>query len=67
MKELNLNVKGMHCEGCENRIKRGLSSLENILEVEANHEEGLVKIKYENNLNIDLIKNKLVDLGFEVN
>ena len=67
MKELNLKVKGMHCLGCENRIKKVLSLIENVLEVEANHENGLVKIKYEDGLNVDLVKDELVNLGFEVN
>ena len=44
MKETTIKVKGMMCEGCENRIKNALGEVEGIKEVEANHNTGLVKI-----------------------
>ena len=44
MKETTIKVKGMMCEGCENRIKNALGEIEGIKEVEANHNTGLVKI-----------------------
>ena len=44
MKETTIKVKGMMCEGCENRIKNALGEVERIKEVEANHNTGLVKI-----------------------
>ncbi len=67
MAEITLNVEGMHCEGCEKRIINGLSLIENVKEVKANHEEKIVNVKYQEPLNLELVKEKLVDLGFEVN
>lgn len=66
MKELVLKVKGMHCEGCENRIKNSIGTVEGVEEVVANHVSGLVTIKYAKEVNEAEIKEKLDDLGFEV-
>ena len=65
MKEINLKVKGMHCEGCENRIKNSLSTIEGIEEVIANHIDDTVLIKTNKELDIEDIKEKIEDLGFE--
>ena len=45
MKEIKLNVEGMVCTGCENRVKNVLSDIEGIEKVEANHENGTVYIE----------------------
>ena len=45
MKEINLKVNGMHCKGCENRIKNLLSTIDGVDEVIANHINGTVVIK----------------------
>ena len=37
MKETELNVKGMACEGCENRIKNALKNVEGVESVTADH------------------------------
>lgn len=66
MKELILKVEGMHCEGCENRIKNALSIIDNIDEVTANHNDKTVIIKSNDEVNEEEIKEILNDLGFEV-
>lgn len=66
MKEINLKVIGMHCEGCENRIKNALNSMEEIIEVKANHIDGMVYIKANKDINMEKIKEILDDLGFEI-
>lgn len=65
MKEINLKVIGMHCEGCENRIKNLLSTIDGIEEVIANHIDGSVLIKTNKEVDIEDIKEKIEDLGFE--
>ena len=42
MKEIELNVKGMVCGGCENRVKNSISEMKEVKEVSANHETGKV-------------------------
>lgn len=64
--ETILKVNGMHCEGCENRIKNVLSTFEDIKEVDANHSTKEVKIKSDKELDLNSIKEAIEDLGFEV-
>lgn len=69
MKKLELNVKGIECMGCENRIKNSISELENIKEVNVNHENGKVNIIFKKEVNEDIketIINKIERLDFEV-
>ena len=66
MNNLKLRVQGMHCEGCENRIKKSLSEISNIKEVIANHENGEVIINYDGEIILNEIKEIIDDLGFEV-
>ena len=64
MKELNLKINGMVCEGCENRVKSALLLLNDVESVDANHNTGIVKS--EKNLNVSEIKEKIIDLGYEI-
>ena len=66
MKEIIIKVKGMMCGGCENRVKNALSELDGVGSVEASYIEGIVKIISNEEINIDIIKEKIEDLGFEV-
>ena len=66
LKEINLKVKGMHCEGCENRIKNSLSTIEGVEEVIANHNDGTVLIKINKEVELEYIKEIIEDLGFEI-
>ena len=65
MKEINFKIKGMHCEGCENRIKNSLITIDGRDEVVANHIDGTVLIKTTKEVNLENIKEKIEDLGFE--
>ncbi len=66
MKEINLKVEGMACSGCENRIKNAVKTISGVDEVEANHETGVVKVKAEDSVNIENIKEKIDSIGFDV-
>ena len=69
MKELELNVEGMHCAGCENRIKNVVSEIKGVKEVKANHETGKVNIvlkeEPDENMKED-IKNRIERMDFKV-
>jgi len=65
MKETIINVEGMMCQGCENRIKNSLKSIEGIKEVIANHKEKTVTIVGES-VDIDKVKERIEDIGFVV-
>ncbi len=66
MKEITINVKGMVCGGCEKRVVNALSEIEGIEEVVANHTNGTVIIKTEKEIEKNIIKEKIEDIGFEV-
>ena len=66
MKEIILNVEGMHCIGCENRIKNVLKTIPEVSEVEANHETGRVKILFKKEINMEEIRRKIENLDFKV-
>jgi len=66
MKETIINVKGMMCGGCENRVKNALSNLDGIESIEVSHIDGTVKVISNGEINIDNIKQIIEDLGFEI-
>lgn len=66
MKEIKLNVEGMVCEGCEKRVENALKTINGVNEVIAKHESGIVTIKADNEIEKNVIEEKIEDLGFEV-
>ena len=66
MKEIILNIKGMVCNGCENRVQNVLKDIEGVEEVKANHENGTVIINCKEDISVDVLKEKIEDIGFEV-
>lgn len=66
MIETELKVKGMMCGGCENRVKNVLGSIDGVQSIEADHTTGLVKIISKEEIDMNMIIEKIDDLGFEV-
>ena len=66
MNEFKLNVKGMMCAGCENRVKNAILKIEGVQEVTADHQTGIVGIIAAENVSINLIKAKIQELDFEI-
>lgn len=66
MKEIEINVKGMVCGGCEKRVINAVSSIEGVENVIANHETGKVDVVYKESVDVQSIKDKIEDIGFEV-
>lgn len=66
MKETILKVKGMVCNGCENRIKNALENMEGIENVVADHTTGIVTVTSNNDVSEDKMKEKIEDIGFEI-
>ena len=67
MKETIINVKGMVCEGCENRVKNALGEIKGIEKVEANFKTGIVKILANEDIERKNMEEVIEDIGFEVN
>lgn len=66
MKNINLKVEGMMCEGCEKRIQNSLNKIDKIKQVNANHKEGNIVIIAEEGVDEKEIKEKIEDIGFKV-
>lgn len=67
MKNVKLNVEGMHCGGCSSRLERVLSSLEGVGSANVSLEEKIANVNYnEEKVSIEAIKEAIVDAGFEV-
>lgn len=66
MKETILNVKGMMCEGCENRVKNAIKNLEGVEDVTADFKTGKVIITAKENITQEEIRELIKDIGYEV-
>ena len=66
MKETKIKINGMMCEGCENRVKSAISLIEGVEKVDANHNTGIVTITSNEDLDISSIKEKIIDIGYEI-
>ncbi|MCM1220201.1 MAG: heavy-metal-associated domain-containing protein [Lachnospiraceae bacterium] len=66
MNTLIIKVKGMVCNGCENRIQNALKTIDGIIEVLADYKQELVTIKVDSEFDKNVIYEKIEDLGFEV-
>lgn len=66
MKETIIKVEGMVCGGCENRVQNALKTIEGVENVVANHTNGTVKITSKDEVEVETMKEKIEDIGFEV-
>lgn len=66
MEYLEIKVNGIVCSGCENRICNVIKDINGIISVTASHKTNLVQIKFNKDVNINEIYEKIENLGFEV-
>lgn len=66
MKEIVLEVTGMMCSGCENRVQNVIKQIDGIEEVKADFKLGKVIIKVNKEVDINFISQQIEDLGYEV-
>lgn len=66
MKKITLQVNGMMCTGCENRIKNVVGNIDGVKSVIADHTTGKVTVITDNDLSKEVIKEALEDIGYEV-
>lgn len=67
MENITLKVSGMHCSGCEKRVKNALESIKEIKKVNASYLNQNVEITFKKNtVSLDKIKEIIEDLGFKV-
>mgnify|MGYP004674133287 CR=1 FL=1 len=66
MKEIKLNIEGMHCTGCSLRLERVLNNLEGVKSATVNFEEKQATIIFDiNTINEKKIKKAIEDVGLQ--
>ncbi|HKJ47386.1 MAG TPA: heavy-metal-associated domain-containing protein [Balneolales bacterium] len=67
MADVKLKVTGMHCEGCENKIRKMLPRIDSVDNVKADRNAELVEFTFNGNEDtLIAVKDKIADLGYEV-
>ena len=66
MKEIKLNINGMHCEGCSSRLERILKNLEGVKDASVSLENKSAIITFDESvITENSIKEAILDGGFE--
>ena len=67
MNDLTLQVEGMTCTGCEQRLGVALRRLDGVREAQANHETGEVRVRFDGSSTDEAaVKERVVVAGYEV-
>lgn len=68
MKEVKLNIEGMHCTGCSTRLEKVLNNVDGVEDAKVSLEEKKADIKYDETQvsEKDLIE-AVEDAGFKAN
>lgn len=66
MKNIIIKVKGMECNGCENRVCNALKTLDSVKEVTASYKTGIVTIVANESIDTNTLIQKIEDIGFNV-
>ena len=66
MKELTIKVKGMMCSHCEAHVKEACMKVSGVEDAKASKDNKEVIIYYNEEVNIDLIKQNIKEAGYEV-
>lgn len=66
MEEKEFKVEGMTCMHCVNTVKRALSGVEGVSEVEVFLDTGKVKVKLEKEVPFENLRNAIEEWGYKV-
>ncbi|MCQ2466971.1 MAG: heavy metal translocating P-type ATPase [Clostridia bacterium] len=64
-KLMEIKVNGMMCGHCEAHVRKALEAIDGITAAIPNHETGIVSIKTDKDVDINVIKAAIVDAGYE--
>ena len=66
MKEIKLNIEGMHCTGCSSRLEKVLNNTDGVESATVSFEKKQAIITYnESQTDIEQIKQVIIDAGFK--
>lgn len=66
MKNIELNIEGMKCEGCVNRIKNVLSTIKGIDSFAISLEDKKLTLSVKKEKTVDEVIKKIETLGFDI-
>ncbi len=66
MKNIELNIEGMKCEGCVNRIKNALSTIKGIDSFDLSLKDKKLTLSLKKEKTIDKVIKKIETLGFDI-
>ena len=66
MKNVELIIEGMKCEGCVNRIKNALSTIKGINSFDLSLEDKKLTLSLKKEKTVDEVMKKIETLGFEI-
>ena len=67
MQHIILDIAGMTCGGCTNSVKRVVSALPGVGEVNVSLEHANVEVEFDPaQTNVEAMKNAIISAGFEV-
>lgn len=61
-----IEIEGVHCEGCANRVKNTLSMISGVKSCMVSLEDKKVELVLTKEISDDVIKEKIESLGFSV-
>ena len=65
MKTLKLRIVGMHCESCEKLLKKALSKLEHIKDIDLRYNNEIATIHYNPEINVNDVINIIRQVGYD--
>lgn len=66
MKNIDLKIEGMHCDGCAKRLEKVLNNIEGVESAKVSFNDKCASVEYTENVSIEELKEAIVDAGFEV-
>lgn len=67
MKNINLKIEGMHCDGCAKRLEKVLNNIEGVERATVSFNDKCASVEYtEEKVSVEELKETIVDAGFEV-
>ena len=64
--EKTLNVEGMMCMHCENRVKKALEALDGVVSADVSHEKGTAVVHLEKNVEDSVLKQAVEAQDYKV-
>jgi len=66
MKEIELKIEGMSCMHCVNTVKKALSEIDGVLEVEVSLEKRTAKVKLDKEVPFETLREAVQQWGYKV-